>query len=212
MTIVDIRRILTRAPTANLDDSARPNDSARGMNRQKRRTIEGWLDKASNQLSIARECAQSSPRSSEAIQAAQECVELSVKAVLSLLDVRYPRAHEWPAEGKALAEIARQIRERELLTRLEEQHLSHSVPLPRLLLLLNFWAQFYLVAKYGFEAEQLAPAKDLFARSDAALAVEHAEEAKRAASMLIYLPEDRLNALLGPKADLPEHRGADARK
>jgi len=182
------------------------------MNREKRKTIEGWLDKASNQLSIARDCAQAPSRQSEAIQADQECVELSVKAVLSLLDVRYPRAHEWPAEGKALTEIARQIRKRELLTRLEEQHLSHSVPLPRLLLLLNFWAQFYLVAKYGFETEHLAPAKDLFTRSDVAFAVEHADEAKRAASMLMYLPEDRLNVLLGPKPEIPEHRGADARK
>lgn len=69
------------------------------MNRETRKTIEGWIDKASNHLSTARDCAKSPYRSSEAIQAAQECVELSVKSVLSLLEVRYARAHEWPADG-----------------------------------------------------------------------------------------------------------------
>ncbi len=113
------------------------------MNSTTRKTIEGWIDKASNHLSAARDCAQSPYRSSEAIQAAQECVELSVKSVLSLLEIRYPRAHEWPAEGKAFAEVARQIRERQLLPRLEAQNLAYTVRLPRLLFLLNFWSQFY---------------------------------------------------------------------
>ena len=162
------------------------------MNPEKRRTIDGWIDKASNHLFAARESAKCGYRSSEAIQAAQECVELSVKSVLSLLEVRYPRAHEWPADGKAFADIARQIRERELSSRLDGEHLSQTVRLPRLLFLLNFWSQFYLVAKYGFEAEHLASARDLFQMSEAALAVEHADEAWRAATALASLPPDRL--------------------
>src|SRR5438132_1407607 len=66
-----------------------------------RNTVNGWIDKASNQLTTAKQHAESSYRSSEAIQAAQECIELSVKSVLTLLHISYPRAHEWPADGKA---------------------------------------------------------------------------------------------------------------
>jgi HEPN domain-containing protein len=162
------------------------------MNSTTRKTIEGWIDKAFSHLSVAREHAKSPYRSSEAIQSAQECVELSVKSVLSILEVRYPRAHEWPADSKAFGDIARQIRERQLLTRLDMEQLAHTVRLPRLLFLLNFWSQFYLVAKYGFEAEHLASARDLFETADAVLAVEHADEAWRAASTLAHLPNDRL--------------------
>jgi HEPN domain-containing protein len=163
-----------------------------------RKTIEGWIDKASNHLSIAKNHAESPYRSSEAVQAAQECVELSVKSVLSLLGIRYPRAHEWPANGKAFADIAHQIRERELLTRLEEQHLSHTIRLPRLLFLLNFWAQFYLTAKYGFEVEHLAAARELFDTADARLATEHAEESLRAAQTVLHLDEKRRLAIVAP--------------
>jgi hypothetical protein len=68
------------------------------------------------------------------------------------LRVKYPKAHEWAAEKEPFATIARQIQERKLLEKLAAQHLNHIIPLPRLLLLMNFWGQFYLTAKYGFEA------------------------------------------------------------
>jgi hypothetical protein len=61
------------------------------MSQNKRKTIEGWIDKASNQLNAAREHVKSVGRYSEAIQAAQQCVELSVKSVLTLLNVNYSR-------------------------------------------------------------------------------------------------------------------------
>ncbi len=110
------------------------------MDDTQRKTIEGWIEKASNQLQVAREHLQSSPyRSSEAIQAAQQCVELSVKSILSLLRVKYPKAHEWAADKEPFATIARQIQERKLLEKLASQHLDHSIPLPRLLLLMSFW-------------------------------------------------------------------------
>jgi len=156
-----------------------------------RKTIEDWIDKAFNHLQTAREHAKSGYRYSEAVQAAQECVELSVKSVLSLLDVKYPPAHHWPAEKKPFEGIAQQIIQRQLLEKLAAQHLNHSVPLPRLLLLMNFWGQFYLTAKYGFEVEQLASAQDLFRLEDANLAVRHAEECHGAASTLRHLDNDR---------------------
>lgn len=155
-----------------------------------RKTIEGWIDKASNHLQTAREHAKSY-RHSEAVQAAQECIELSVKSVLSLLGVEYPLAHHWPAEKKPFEGIAQQISQRQLLEKLAAQNLNHSVPLPRLLLLMNFWGQFYLTAKYGFEVEQLASAQDLFRFDDANLAVRHAEECHGAATTLRYLDKDQ---------------------
>jgi HEPN domain-containing protein len=156
-----------------------------------RKTIEGWIDKASNHLQTAREHAKSGYRFSEAVQAAQECIELSVKSVLSLLEVKYPPAHQWSPEKKPFEEIAQQIVQRQLLEKLAAQHLSHNVPLPRLLLLMKFWGHFYLPAKYGFEVEQLASAQDLFRSEDANLAVRHAEECHGAATTLRYLDNDQ---------------------
>jgi HEPN domain-containing protein len=165
------------------------------MNTTKRKTIEGWIDKASNQLQAAREHLKSF-RYSEAIEAAQECVELSVKSILSLLDIRYSRSHEWAPDKKEFAAIAQQIQERQLLDKLAKQYLDSIVRLQRLLFLMNFWAQFYITAKYGFEAEYLASARDLFEKEEAELAVQHADECYRAASQLRYLDEDKLAALV----------------
>jgi HEPN domain-containing protein len=71
-----------------------------------RKTIEGWIDKASNHLQTARDHAKSGYRCSEAVQAAQECIELSVKSVLSLLNITYPPAHYWSPEKKPFDGIA----------------------------------------------------------------------------------------------------------
>ncbi|RKX99512.1 MAG: hypothetical protein DRP54_07130 [Spirochaetes bacterium] len=169
------------------------------MNKTKRKTIEGWIDKASNQLLAAKEHLKSF-RCSEAIEAAQECVELSVKSVLSLLDIKYSRSHEWAPDKKEFAAIAQQIQKRRLLDKLAKQYLDHKIRLPRLLFLMNFWAQFYITAKYGFEAELLSSARDLFNKEEAELAVRHADECYRAASELRYLDEDKLAALVSQDA------------
>ncbi len=166
------------------------------MNDTQRKTVEGWIDKASNHLQTAREHAKSSYRCSEAVQAAQECIELSVKSILSLLRVKYPKAHEWASEKEPFAAIARQIQEKKLLEKLANRHLDHTIPLPRLLLLMNFWGQFYLASKYGFEVEHLASARDLFRPEEAKLAVQHAEECYRAASALRSLDREKLATLL----------------
>ena len=165
------------------------------MDKRKRGTIEGWIDMASNQLQTAKDHLKSRVRYSESIQASQQCVELSVKSILSLLGIEFSRSHGWGQDTKQFATIAKQIQEKQLLDRLAAQYLDHTVRLPRLLFLANFWAQFYLTAKYGFETGYLAPAQDLFERHEAELAVRHAEECYRAASEVRYLDKDKLNAI-----------------
>jgi HEPN domain-containing protein len=161
-----------------------------------RRIIEGWIDKASNQLQIARQLLESRIRWSETVEAAQESIELSVKSILALLRVEFPLTHGW--NNEALTRIADQIQKRQLLSKLREQsNLYWAARLPRLLLLTNFWAQFYLSAKYGIEAGRLAPPQDLFEEGEAKLAVQHAEECYRAVPGLRHLNEDKLAALMG---------------
>lgn len=163
------------------------------MNESSRGVIEGWVEKAGNQLQTAKDHLNSRICWSEAIEAAQESIELSVKSVLSLLDLEFPRTHGW--NRKDLEAIAEQIQKRGLLRKIKSQNLYWTTRLPRLLLLANFWATFYLSAKYGFEAGMLASARDLFEEQEAALAVKHAEECHRAASELRYLPEENLAAI-----------------
>lgn len=165
------------------------------MATNKRRIVEGWIDKGGNQLQVARDHLKSYYRYSEAVQASQECVELSVKAVLSLLGVEYASSHGW--DKAQFSTIAEQIHARKLVERLTAKNLSHTIRLPRLLLLANFWNHFYLPAKYGFEAGYLAPPQELFDKQDAELAVQHAEECWRAATQLRYLPEDELVTIMG---------------
>jgi len=156
--------------------------------------IEGWIDKAGNQLQAAKYHLKSYYRCSESIEASQECVELSVKSILSLLEIEYHLSHGWNREQ--FSSIAEQIQKKQLLEKLTAQNLYNSSRLPRLLLLANFWAQFYLPAKYGFEAGYLAPAQDLFTKQEAELAVQHAEECYRAVLELRYISEDKLVAIL----------------
>lgn len=170
------------------------------MDKSKRQTIEGWIDKAGHQLQTAREHLKSYYRHSESIEASQECVELSVKSILTLLDIEYPLSHGWNKEQ--FSSIATQIQKRQILDRLAAQNLGYAIRLPRLLLLTNFWAQFYLPAKYGFEAGYLAPAQDLFVKEEASFAVQHAEECYQAALQLRFLGEDKLAALVSQPEDL----------
>lgn len=81
------------------------------------------------------------------------------------------------------------------MEKLSNENLSH-IRLPRLIMLMNFWSQLYIPSKYGYSANDLAPAKDLFDSKEAKLAVEHAEECYNSASILIHLSEDKLKKLL----------------
>jgi len=156
-----------------------------------RKTCHGWTTKARIRLDTARNHL-ASFHHSEAVQASQECVELSVKALLSYLQIRFDYVHGW--RGKSLESIAQQIEERQLLARLDEHTLAH-IRLPRLLFLADFWAQFYLTAKYGLQAGYLASAQDLFDRDQADLAVKHANECWSAAWQIANLSDDQLARL-----------------
>ncbi len=169
------------------------------MNNDKRRLIEGWIDKASNQLHVAQQHSKSYVHYSEAIQAAQECIELSVKSVLSILHITFSPSHGWNQDKKQFINIAEQIQKKRLIGKLEKQYLNHSINLPRLLFLVNFWSHFYITAKYGFEAGYLASAKDLFKKEEADLSIQHARECYDAASQLRYLDKDKLALLLTTK-------------
>ncbi len=164
------------------------------MNKRRRRMIEGSVDKARKHLQVARDHLKSRTNYSESIEASQECIELSVKSVLSFLEIDYPPSHHW--SGKEFASIARQIQERQILDKLSKHNLYHSARLPRLLLMANLWGHFYLPAKYGFEEAYLAPAKNLFDEGEAELAVKHASECHQAASELRYLPDEKLASIL----------------
>ena len=160
------------------------------MDTTKRKMIEGWKRKADNNLDMAKNQLHVA-HYSESIQASQLCIELSVKAVLSLLEINFPASHEWKPESKSFDQIAAQIQERKLIEKLMPY--NYIVRLPRLLFLLNFWAQFYLTAKYGYEKGYLASAQDLFViPEDAQLAIKHAEECYYAANYLINLNKDQL--------------------
>ena len=164
------------------------------MSTSKRKTIEGRIDKAGHQLQAAKGHLESDYRSSEAIEAAQECVELSVKSILSLLGIEYKLKHHW--DWEEFVAIAKQIQQRQLLDKLTEQDVYRCSRLPRLLLLANLWGHFYLPAKYGFPGD-LASAQDLFEKQEAELAVRHAEECYQAAQELRYLERHKLSAISG---------------
>jgi HEPN domain-containing protein len=163
------------------------------MKENARKLAEGWFEKSRNQLEAAKGHLKSRVRWSEAVEAAQESIELSVKSLLSLLRVRFPPSHGWTNES--LGGIAEQIRARDLLSKLKSHGLYWSPRLPRLLLITNLWARFYIPAKYGIEQGGLAIPQELFEQKEAELAVEHTEECYRAASEVRYLSRDKLDAL-----------------
>jgi HEPN domain-containing protein len=164
------------------------------MDPKKRELAESWLDQAGTHLSTARERVKSHYTIPEAVQAAQTCIELSVKAALVFLGMDFPKAHGW--DEKQLQALADQVRKRQLMEKLADLNLNWTVPLPRLLFLMNFWGEFYLMAKYGMEAGSLATPKDLFKSEEAELAIRHADECQRAATELRYLNEEKTKQLL----------------
>jgi len=164
------------------------------MDNSKHKLILGWIEKAWNQIQIAKEHLKSYNRCTESIEASQLCIELSVKSILSFLEIQYPHRHGWNQED--ISKIAKQIRDTNLINKLEEQNYYWCTRLPRLVFIANFWAQFYLPAKYGYEAEYFAPPQDLFERQEAEFAIKHAEECFLAVSELRYLNVEDLNKLL----------------
>lgn len=158
--------------------------------------ISGWKEKAQNQLRIAEDCLKRFEYS-ESIQASQECIEFSVKALLSILRIKFPLSHEWKIENKSFDPIVTQIKERGIIERLEKGYYS-SIRLPRLLFIFNFWAQCYTIAKYGIEKGDLASARDIFVSDiEAKLALQHAHECNVALGILSSISEEHLSAIIG---------------
>ena len=169
------------------------------MTYRERDTIRKSIDKAQTQLTEAKSLFESSygrRQYSDAIGSAQVCIELSVKGLLALLGVKAGRTH---GKGKDwLKSVTDQIIERGLLERLEAQDLHYEIRLPRLMFLMNHWAEIYLEAKYGYGAElgYLAPAEELFESRDVENAIAAAEECQRASSRLKYLQDSDLDTLI----------------
>lgn len=164
------------------------------MEINRRKMAEGWVEQASTHLWTAKERVNSYSTIAESIQAAQHCIELSVKAFLMLLDLDFNKSHGW--SEKQLSTLAEQINKRGLLEKLRTTDIGCPINLPRLCFLVNFWSEFYLLAKYGMEAGNLATPRELFEKAEAELAIRHAEECLNAASAIRYLPEEQMHRLI----------------
>lgn len=155
-------------------------------------TLKDQIEKAWNYKREAEKQLESHVFYSEAIHNAQVGIELSTKAILSLLKIDYDQKHD--LNEKHLEKLTNQIVNQRIIEKLEE-HGLYNINLPRLLFLFDFWGKFYLVAKYGFETKQLASAKTLFKQEEAKLAVEHAQECCQAANDLLYRGEGLVKEL-----------------
>nr|MDO8080816.1 HEPN domain-containing protein [Candidatus Freyarchaeota archaeon] len=106
----------------------------------------------------------------ESISAAQECVELSVKAIFLFLQEEYPKKHEFEEKDfeKVLEKIPKKL---------------EYLDLPKVYLYAKFWSNFYTTAKYGLEKLGVG-AERLFEREEATLALKHANKCRTAAIQL----------------------------
>lgn len=174
------------------------------MVEDKRRVAAGWINKADINLRAAREHLKKG-QYSEAMQRSQECVELSVKAILHFLDIEFSFTHGWKASKDSFDKIAQEIQARRLLPKLAEKY-NYLTPLPRLLFLANFWGDFYIEAKYGYEKGNLASAQELFKKEEAELAEKHATECYISASQIRNLKEEELAVLCSKDTDKQSRR------
>jgi len=107
----------------------------------------------------------------ESVSAAQECIELSIKAVYLILGEKFSKRHDFEEDEfiKLLDKIPKELR---------------FYNFPRLYLLSKFWASFYTIAKYGLEKFEIGSEK-LFKDKEANLALEHARECYHASYALL---------------------------
>jgi HEPN domain-containing protein len=99
----------------------------------------------------------------ECVQAAQEGLEFTLKAVSLLLINEYPREHK--IDEKRFPDFLRRV-----MAAVPPELAYQDVA--RLTFLARFWGEFYLTAKYGIEAIGATPDR-LFKREDAELALKH---------------------------------------
>ena len=130
---------------------------------------ESWLRRANNKLEDARNQLKEKYNYSESISASQECIELTIKAIFSMVGIKFAKDHK--------------IKEEEFKTLLDKipQELKNIYNYPRIYLLSEFWSYFYLTAKYGLEKLKIGSDK-LFTDKEANLALEHANECYHASN------------------------------
>jgi len=128
----------------------------------------GWIQRAYN-LSLNGEMLLKDSKYPESISAFQESIEFSIKSMFSLLKIDFKKNHK--ISESDFKKALKFINEDERITDITKQ--THYYP--RLLLFSQYWANLYLLAKYGFEQLEL-PSNKLFTQDEANLAKEHANE------------------------------------
>lgn len=130
---------------------------------------ESWLRRANNKRDEARNQLKQKYNYSESVSASQESIELSIKAVFSIAEIKFTKNHKIEEEEfkKLLAKIP--------------QELKNIYNYPRVYLLSEFWSYFYITAKYGLEELKVGSDK-LFTDKEANLALEHADECYNASN------------------------------
>lgn len=129
---------------------------------------------AESYIGIARDCLDQARMSFErgnyplSVRRAQECVELSLKAVLRSIAVEYPREHD---VSRALETVKEKFPDW-FSCKIPEFMISRDLSKKR------------GPAMYGYEAE-LRPASDIFSREDAEEALAATEEVLEACNRLI---------------------------
>ena len=108
----------------------------------------------------------------EAVAAAQECLEYSVKALMWLLGV-IPRREHKPRE-QDFAEVLNNAPDE-----------LKDVGLHKLYLYSKLWSSVYTIAKYGSEGLGYGP-HELFEKEDAKLAIKHAKTANSLVNQVLY--------------------------
>lgn len=120
---------------------------------------EGFEDRAQRKLREAENYLESFDYA-ESISASQESMEFAAKAVFLLLQLEYPKRHDFKDD------------EFEALLRRVPEDIKY-LNFPKLFLRYKFWQGFYTIAKYGDEKLNVS-AGQLFGRQEAELALEHA--------------------------------------
>jgi HEPN domain-containing protein len=124
---------------------------------------ESWLSRANHKLEEAGVQLKQRYNYSESVSASQECIELSIKAIFSIVEINFTKEHE--------------IKEDEFKNLFDKipQDLKNIYNYPRIYLLSKFWSYFYITAKYGVEKLKIGSDK-VFKEEEADLALKHVRE------------------------------------
>jgi len=139
---------------------------------------EDFFNRASAKLSEAKRQLQQEFHYDVSVSASQECIELSVKSIFSMLKDDFEPQHKIGANQ--FVEIWGLI----------PPEMSTFVYIPRLWLLNKFWGDLYQIAKYGNDTGELGSdkfkvgASRILKSCEAEFALKHAEEVHLAASHL----------------------------